>query len=174
MKQRAGCTVEVLSLAVGGGVGGGVLGAGRSAGGSAALREAEGEEGEEAGGAGGQRSSAPSTAAALRAGELAQAQAPGSSGGGGGGGGGTESLEAASARGTGMLVRRVVLPGKRLACNSCGGVELESTEAHREHHRSDWHRLNCKRKVKGEEAMPLEAFEAMPAAQRAALLATDC
>jgi pre-60S factor REI1 len=73
-----------------------------------------------------------------------------------------------------MLVRRVVQPGKRLACNTCGGVELETAEAHREHHRTDWHRLNCKRKVKALEPLALEAFEALPAAQRAALLAADC
>ncbi len=85
-----------------------------------------------------------------------------------------ENLEAASSRGTGMLVRRVVQPGKRLACNTCGGVELDTTEAHKEHHRTDWHRLNCKRKVKSLEPLALADFEAMPAAQRAALLATDC
>jgi hypothetical protein len=98
----------------------------------------------------------------------------GSAGAAASGGGGGQTLEAASARGTGMLVRRVVQPGKRLTCNTCGGVELETPEAHKEHHRTDWHRLNCKRKVQGLEPLAQEDFDALPPAKRAVLLAADC
>ncbi len=177
MKQRPGCSVEVVSLAVGGAGGGlssgGGAGGARSAGGAGPAREAaeegDGEARPGGGGGGGASSSSSSSSSssnALRAASAALEQGSGSAGG--------ESLEAASARGTGMLVRRVVQPGKRLACHSCGGVELETPEAHRQHHRTDWHRLNCKRKVKALEPLALEAFEAMPEAQRAALLAADC
>ena len=170
--------MEVVSLAVGGaggglssgggGGGGGGAGGGRSAGGAGPAREAAEEGGgdsEAPSRLGSSSSSSSGTGGALRAASAALEQ---------GGGGGGESLEAASSRGTGMLVRRVVQPGKRLACNTCGGVELETAEAHREHHRTDWHRLNCKRKVKALEPLALEAFEALPAAARAALLAADC
>lgn len=85
---------------------------------------------------------------------------------------GYDEYEAASARGTGMLVRRVVLPGRRLACNACG-ISLDSAEEHREHHRSDWHRFNLKRKVLALEPVPFEYFESMDASARQAFLDRD-
>ena len=78
----------------------------------------------------------------------------------------------ASAKGTGMMVRRVTQPGKRLTCNACS-IEFSSPEEHREHHRSDLHRFNLKRKVKNLEPLSLDAFEAMPAKQRDAFLEMD-
>ena len=83
-----------------------------------------------------------------------------------------DESEAASARGTGMLVRRVVLPGRRLACNACG-ISLETAEDHKDHHRSDWHRFNLKRKVLALEPVPLEYFESMEPASRKAFLDRD-
>ena len=90
----------------------------------------------------------------------------------GGGGGGYNEAEAASSRGTGMLVRRVVLPGRRLACNACD-VQLDTPEEHKEHHRSEWHRVNLKRKVKGVEGFTREVFEGLSKAEVQALLDQD-
>ena len=162
MKQRPGCSVEVVSLAVGGAGGGlssgGGAGGARSAGGAGPAREAAEEEGDgearPGGGGGGGASSSSSSSSALRAASAALEQGSGSAGG--------ESLEAASARGTGMLVRRVTQPGRRLACSACAAA-FDSSEEHREHHRGDWHRFNLKRKMKALEPLPADAFAALPA-----------
>jgi hypothetical protein len=85
---------------------------------------------------------------------------------------GYDAAEVASALGTGMNVRRVTQPGKRQSCNACG-VQFDSSEAHKGHHRTDWHRLNLKRRVAKAEALSLEEFEAIPAKQREAMLSAD-
>lgn len=76
-------------------------------------------------------------------------------------GSGLDATTAAS-RGTGMMVRRVTQPGRRLACGACAS-SFDSSEEHREHHRSDWHRFNLKRKMKALEPVTAEAFAALPA-----------
>lgn len=80
----------------------------------------------------------------------------------------------AAAKGTGMLVRRVTQPGqgRRLACNACA-TEFETSDEHRAHHKSEWHRFNLKRKVKAMEPMSKDGFDGMPAKERDAFLAMD-
>jgi hypothetical protein len=78
----------------------------------------------------------------------------------------------AAARGTGMAVRRVTQPGRRLACSACA-AEFAGPEEHREHHRGEWHRFNLKRKVKAMEPVTEGAFNAMPAKERDAFLNAD-
>ncbi len=54
----------------------------------------------------------------------------------------TADAVAAAARGTGMVVRRVTLPGARLHCNACDS-HFETPDQHRVHFRSDIHRCVC-------------------------------
>ena len=110
-------------------------------------------------------------------GEGGDAGRGGGGGGGGvwGGGGGGEAAAAAAAvarAAAPTAVRRVVLPGSRLACNACG-VAFSDAAEHKEHHRSPWHRVNLKRKVGGQEPMAEADFSALPEKQREALLAAD-
>ena len=80
--------------------------------------------------------------------------------GGSGGSGGVDATTASS-RGTGMLVRRVTQPGRRLACSACA-ASFDSSDEHREHHRSDWHRFNLKRKMKALEPVSADDFAGLP------------
>ena len=57
----------------------------------------------------------------------------------GAGRGDFDAALSASSRGTGMLVRRVAQPGRRLACGTCG-LTFEASDEHREHHKSEFHR----------------------------------
>jgi ribosome maturation protein SDO1 len=157
------CSVEVLSLAAiadtsaaGGGKGGG--GAARAGG--------DGDSDSDGEGGGG--------AAAPAASRPLGASAPSGMGAGSAalGGGAMDAATLASAKGTGMAVRRVTQPGRRLACNACG-LEFAAPEEHREHHRSDLHRFNLKRKVKGLEPLSADGFDALPAKERDAFLAAD-
>lgn len=79
-------------------------------------------------------------------------------------------LTAAAARGTGMLVSRVTVPGSRLSCASCGGLAFESADIHRAHFRSDLHRFNLKRKTRGDPPISDDAFHALSDKERAAVL----
>ena len=76
---------------------------------------------------------------------------------------------AASSRGTGMAVRRVTQPGRRLACGTCS-VTFESADEHRAHARSDFHRYNLKRKARGMDPVSLDVYEAVPIAERVAFV----
>lgn len=100
--------------------------------------------------AAGAGSAAPSSAATVSAAAAAEA-------------------EIASARGTGMMVRRVVQPGRSTACKSCS-MELGSAEEYREHCRSPMHTFNQKRKAKGMATVTLEQFEAISQKDREAFL----
>ncbi|KJE94576.1 hypothetical protein CAOG_05205 [Capsaspora owczarzaki ATCC 30864] len=51
-------------------------------------------------------------------------------------------------------------PAAQYSCSTCS-AELESLDAQREHFRSDWHRLNAKRKIRSLPALTIAAFEAM-------------
>lgn len=79
-------------------------------------------------------------------------------------------LTAAAARGTGMLVSRVTVPGSRLSCASCGGLAFEAADAHRAHFRSDLHRFNLKRKTRGDPPISEDAFHALSDKERSAVL----
>ncbi len=94
--------------------------------------------------------------------------------GSGGSASASNDMTAASARGTGMLVRRVVQPGaaRTLACTACA-LTFEDSAAHREHHRTDLHRFNLKRKVKMMEPLTTEQFDALPAKEKKAFLDAD-
>jgi len=48
---------------------------------------------------------------------------------------------------------------RRLGCNSCGGVSFDTPAEHREHFKSEWHRINLKRKVDGLEPLDESTFE---------------
>lgn len=50
-------------------------------------------------------------------------------------------------------------PGKKLGCNSCGGVTFEDPRAHREHFKTEWHRYNLKQKVAGLPSVDKSTFE---------------
>jgi ribosome maturation protein SDO1 len=79
----------------------------------------------------------------------------------------------ASARGTGMLVRRVTQPGVRGAsCNACS-IDFTSTDELKAHHRLDWHRFNLKRKVKQLPPMNLVEYEGMKIKERDKFLNED-
>jgi len=79
----------------------------------------------------------------------------------------------ASARGTGMLVRRVTQPGMRGAsCNACS-IDLTSTDELKAHHKLDWHRFNLKRKVKQLPPMNSVEFEGMNGKERDKFLNED-
>ena len=54
--------------------------------------------------------------------------------------------------------------GKRaIKCGTCK-VEFSEPQEHRNHCKSDWHRLNLKRKLKGEAPVPEAEYEAMDTA----------
>jgi len=82
---------------------------------------------------------------------------------------GEEDLTGAAAKGTGMVVRRVAQPGRRLACATCGAA-FDDSAAHREHARSQWHRYNLKRKTRGMGSVPEAEFERLPAPEVTAFL----
>lgn len=75
----------------------------------------------------------------------------------------------ASARGTGMTVTRVTVPGRRLACHTCG-EEFEDAAAHRTHFRSDFHRYNQKRKMASQPCVTAAEYDALSPAERSAVL----
>jgi len=78
-----------------------------------------------------------------------------------------------SARGTGMLVRRVTQPGGRgTSCNACS-IDFTSTDELKAHHRLDWHRFNLKRKVKQLQPMNLVEYEGMNVKERDKFLNED-
>lgn len=159
----------------GGGGGGAVAGSGRGAGGGGHAGGASASVSDTRAGGGGAGADAHAHASA-RGGDgtagavAAAAHAMGGldigSGGGGGatqsrGGVAAEATEAAS-RGTGMAVRRVTQPGRRLACGTCG-VAFEAAEEHRAHARSDLHHFNLKRRSRALEAVTADAYAALPA-----------
>jgi ribosome maturation protein SDO1 len=79
----------------------------------------------------------------------------------------------ASARGTGMLVRRVTQPGMRGAsCNACS-IDFTSMDELKAHHRLDWHRFNLKRKVKQLVPVNLVEYEGMNVKERDKFLNED-
>jgi hypothetical protein len=80
-----------------------------------------------------------------------------------------EASTTASARGTGMMVTRVTLPGRSLSCNTCGST-FEKPEDHRAHFRSDHHRYNLKTKAKGVAGISLEEYDALTPAARSEVL----
>ncbi|GAQ84657.1 hypothetical protein KFL_001990100 [Klebsormidium nitens] len=47
------------------------------------------------------------------------------------------------------------------SCLGCGKVAFESLEEQRAHYRSDWHRLNVKRRLSHKDPLSLESFESM-------------
>ena len=53
--------------------------------------------------------------------------------------------------------------GKVIRCGACR-TEFAQPGDHRTHCKSDWHRMNLKRKLKGEEPMPEDEFRAMDSA----------
>ena len=53
--------------------------------------------------------------------------------------------------------------GKVIRCGTCR-TEFAQPGDHRTHCKSDWHRMNLKRKLKGEEPMPEDEFRAMDSA----------
>lgn len=55
---------------------------------------------------------------------------------------------------------KVVSGGSKLTCNSCG-ANFEDRGAHREHFKSDWHRINQKRKMKGMPPVDEAEYEAL-------------
>jgi ribosome maturation protein SDO1 len=78
-----------------------------------------------------------------------------------------------SARGTGMLVRRVSQPGVRGAsCNACS-IDFTSMDELKAHHRLDWHRFNLKRKVKQLVPVNLVEYEGMNVKERDKFLNED-
>jgi ribosome maturation protein SDO1 len=82
---------------------------------------------------------------------------------------------AASSRGTGMMVRRIVQPTmNRFSCNACAS-SFESSEAHRAHHRTDWHRYNLKLRAKGGEFHPRSSdeFELLSEKEKRAVIDAD-
>jgi hypothetical protein len=79
----------------------------------------------------------------------------------------------ASARGTGMLVRRVTQPGMRgTSCNACS-IDFTSMDELKAHHRLDWHRFNLKRKVKQLVPVNLVEYEGMDVKERDKFLNED-
>jgi len=79
----------------------------------------------------------------------------------------------ASARGTGMLVRRVTQPGVRGAsCNACS-TDFTSMDELKAHHRLDWHRFNLKRKVKQLVPVNFVEYEGMNLKERDMFLNED-
>ena len=71
-----------------------------------------------------------------------------------------------------MRISRVVQPGRRLACGACA-VSFDGADAHREHHRTEWHRYNLKRKVLSLAPAPLEFFDSLDPAVRQAFMDKD-
>lgn len=180
-------TVEVLSLAADAGEVDGPTGAGagastaagQQAGGHAAGGAGSAASGDEAGdGSGGGHGSdsdaeGNSRGARARAGVAGApvsasvavpvaARVPGAAAG-------LADATTAAARGTGMSVRRVAQPGRRLACATCS-MNFETSDAHRDHARSEWHHFNLKRKMKELPPVSLDEFDAIPAKQKQAFL----
>lgn len=178
----AGAALEVLSLAAsavepisraaarggagGPGGGGGEDGADDSDAGSDGDEDASRKGGKAAGGGAGRGRAADSDP------EDDSAAGRGRAGGAGSSGAASAAadLTAAAARGTGMLVSRVTVPGSRLSCASCGGLAFDSPDMHRAHFRSDLHRFNLKRKTRGEPPISDDAFHALSDKERAAVL----
>lgn len=109
--------------------------------------------------AGADASTAADASEAVDTGAGAGRDTTGDSAGAGGGGG---------QRGGGR--RRGAKGGKRggkakraIKCGTCK-VEFGDAQDHRNHCKSDWHRLNLKRKLKGEAPVPEAEFEAMDTA----------
>ncbi len=166
-----GGTVEVLAMAVASSGGGG-------GGGGKEEEEGEGSEGDE-----GADGAASGLAGLSLGGQLQRSAAEAAARGVGGASGDAASAgpsnaaavaaaTAATSRGTGGAVRRVAMPGRRMACGACG-LTFEDAEAHREHHKMDLHRFNLKRKVKGLAPMGEGEYEALPPKERAAFLDQD-
>lgn len=148
-RARGHGTVEVLSFSVqtdeddgAGGVGTSAPGGGNaSSGSSAAVGSGTDASGLSAdmgrlglGASGGADGGAAGGHGSASAGGVGAAPAAAASNGAG-----LQDATTAASRGTGMMVRRVTQPGRRLACSACAAT-FESSDEHREHHRSDWHR----------------------------------
>jgi hypothetical protein len=72
----------------------------------------------------------------------------GSGGGGGGRGAGKEGKAPAAAHTKeGKAAAAAAGAAKKFKCNSCD-AEFEQLKEHREHFKTDWHRVNLKRKVR--------------------------
>jgi hypothetical protein len=175
-------TVEVLSLAADAGDAdaGGPGGAGGADGARARARVAGGAGSADSGGSDNSDADSDGAGRAARAGSgVAASAGPGTAGAGAAapgaaraataGGAGVDAT-AASARGTGMSVRRVAQPGRRLACATCGGLTFETSEAHRDHARCEWHHFNLKRKMRELPPVAEDEFAAIPAKVKQAFL----